>query len=473
MIQDADTASDPFIDLNRVKAEVRQIGSILAGYENMYLDIYYNAQDNRIVLNDPNAVGILNVTPGSPELGKNTIYLDGFRSGHNGSIVINVNCAGASTVTLPNALVVVDGTEQGTNEVVEFSNGKVLWNFINANGVTINANRMTGMIIAPGATVNINQNLNGTVVADIVNVKAESHRTDFTGKIVPKTPDDEEDDSNGRSVTIQKIKAGYVGTTLAGAQFELQIWNEQEAGWKKVDIDAIVTNAQGLFLLRELQEDIAYKLVETKAPTGYVLADEPFCFWIRPNANASAPSKRPHDFTGTGVDSGGVLNIANEPDEQVETTELTIRKAWESTNVDPPNRISVDIYQIAHDDDGNEVSRSLFKTVNLSQILNWEITVTDLPLTGTDSQGNPLTYSYAVEEKPVPGFTASYSENNTRGVSGDTVLITNKETGNGYALPETGGTGTPIYAYSGLLILLSAMLYGFFRICKQRREEQN
>ena len=121
-------------------------------------------------------------------------------------------------------------------------------------------------------------------------------------------------------------------------------------------------------VLRELQENVAYKLVETKAPTGYVLATDPFYFWIRPTATAVAPASKPTEFTGTAVDSGGVLNIANEPDETVVTTELTIRKAWEYTHVDPPTRISVDIYQIAMKE-GVEFSRSLFKTVNLSKTL--------------------------------------------------------------------------------------------------------
>lgn len=464
VVQDANTDSDPFIDLNRVEAEIRQIGANLAGYEDMYLDIKYNPQDNRIALTDPDAVGILNVTPSSKEVfGQGNIYLDGFRSGHNGSIVINVNCAGYSSVTLPNALVVVDGQIQSTAEVTEFSSGKVVWNFLNASGVTINTNRMTGMVIAPGATVNINQNLNGTVVADVVNVKAESHRTDFTGKIVPKTPEGDEEEPTGRNITIQKIKAGYVGTTLADAQFELQVWNSNSLNWEKVTTSDIITDAKGTFLLKELQENIAYQLIEKKAPTGYVLAEKPFCFWIRSNANATQPDSKPEGFSGTAVDSGGVLNIANEPDETVDTTELTLRKQWEYTLLEPPSRISVDIYQIAHSADGQEVSRTLYKTVNLSQIMHWELTITDLPTTGKDLQGAELTYTYTAEEKPVPGFTASYSENNTEGVTKDTILITNRETGEGYELPETGGAGTFPFTFCGLLLLLLALLYVFSR----------
>lgn len=469
LVQDADTAAAPFIDLERVKSEVRQLGTNLAGYEDTGLSINYQQQYNRIVLEDPDGVGILNVTPSSPAVfGKHQILLDGFRSGYNGSIVITVNCAGYSTINLPNeALVVVDGQVQGTNEVVEFSNGKVLWNFINASGVTINAYRMTGMIIAPGATVNINQNLNGTVVADVVNVRAESHRTDFTGKIIPKIPVEEEE--NGRSITIQKIKAGYVGTTLAGAKFEL--YKQHYGEWQKVDFDLIITDHNGLFLLTGLETDTAYRLVEIEAPTGYILSMDPFDFWIRSAANITAPPDAPANFRGVAVDSGSVLNISNEPDNSTDTTSLTIKKEWIQGVVAIPTRISVDIYQIATTG-GQSSEPVLFKTVVLTSALNWEYEVTDLPKSVTNENGAITTYTYSVQEHPVPGYTAYYSANNARGITEETILITNKETGEGYVLPETGGMGIRYHTVGGMLLTIVAFLYGTYDSFRKRRENQ-
>lgn len=465
VVQDADTALAPFIDLNRVKAEIRQIGANLAGYEDCNLNISYLEQYNHITLANPDTVGILNVTPNDPAVfGKHRVLFYGFRSGHSGSMVITVNCAGYDTVTLPHeALVVVDGQIQGTNEVVEFSNGKVLWNFINASGVTINANRMTGMIIAPGATVNINQNLNGTVVADTVNVRAESHRTDFTGKIVP--PPDDDDDGTERFVTLQKIKAGYAGTTLAGAVFDL--YREENGVWAKVDTGPIVTDGKGLFLLKGVLADKAYRLVETQAPPGYQLATEPFDFWIPSNPNLTMPPNAPGNFRGTAIDSGDVLNLPNRPDKTVETTLLNLKKEWAPTSLPIPSRISVDIYQIAVTG-GQTGEPVLFKTVVLSQTLNWELEVTDLPKSITAEDGTVTTFFYSVQERPVPGFKPSYSENNARGVSGETILITNTEAGVGYVIPETGGMGTLPYSICGLLVLLYAFVYGARSLPKRK-----
>ncbi|RRF92742.1 MAG: hypothetical protein DUD26_05615 [Eubacteriaceae bacterium] len=56
--------------------------------------------------------------------------------------------------------------------------------------MTIDAKLMIGSILAPGATVNLNQNLNGTCVADTIYVKAESHRDDSRGT-TPNTPTEE------------------------------------------------------------------------------------------------------------------------------------------------------------------------------------------------------------------------------------------------------------------------------------------
>lgn len=455
LIQDKDTAAAPFIDLNRVKAEVRQIGANLAGYEDCKLTVSSHEQYNQLILTNPDAVGILNVTPSSPAVfGKHRVLLDGFQSGHSGSIVINVNCAGYETVNLPNeALVVVDGQVQNTNEVVEFSNGKVLWNFLNASGVTINANRMTGMVIAPGATVNIQQNLNGTVVADVVNVRAESHRTDFTGKIVPQTEEDE--DETERFITIQKIKAGYVGTTLAGARFELYM--EENGEWAKISTDPIVTDGKGLFLLKGLIPDKAYQLREIEAPAGYLLATEAFDFWIPSAANVTAPQNAPANFKGTPLDSGDILNIPNKPDETADTTRLTLKKAWDAPTLHIPSRISVDIFQIATTED-EAAEPVLFKTIVLTQALNWELEVTDLPKSVTAEDGTVTTYSYTVQEHPIPGFKATYSENNARGITEETILITNTEAGEGYVLPETGGTGTRAYTLSGILLILLALI---------------
>ena len=464
IVQDKNTSAAPFIDLNRVRAEIQQIAANLVTYDDANLSVTVMDQRNVISLTDPDAVGIINADPSDSKIfGKDYIQLAGFESGHKGSIVINVDCTGYSQINLPKALVVVDGVEQGTSEVVEFSAGKVLWNFINAQGVTINTHLMTGMVIAPGATVNINQNLNGTVVADNVNVKAESHRTDFTGKIVPHR------ETEGHSVTIRKIKSGYVGTTLSGAHFDLYAWNGNN--WNKVNTESIVTDSGGLCLLPDLTPNVAYRLVETQAPAGYLLMDAPYDFWVRESGTATAPALRPQNFTGAAVDTGEIVYIPNEPDVQIQTTEIELEKKWETSQTVTVRRVDVNLYRIAWRD-GTEVSRELYRTVTLASVLDWKYTATDLPLSGMDADGNALTYTYTVEEVPIVGFRPTYSGINADGVTGGKITITNSQTGNGYVLPETGGDGAFIYTFCGAIVLAFAFMYILITKQKRRREAQ-
>lgn len=464
IIQDQNTATAPFINLNRVRAEITQIAANLVNYEDMNLDITVMDQKNVVHLTDPDTVGVLNVKATDDRVfGKDYIQLSGFESGHEGSIVINVDCSGVSEIQMPKALVVVDGVEQSTNEVVEFSNGKVLWNFINAQGVTINTHLMTGMVIAPGASVNVMQNLNGTVVADVVNIKAESHRTDFTGKILPHTQ------TESHTVTIQKTRAGYVGTTLANAQFDLYIWSWN--GWTKVNTQPIVTNSNGLFRMEELQLNTAYQLVETVAPSGYVLMEEPCYFWVRSNSSATAPALKPDGFTGSAISSGGVLNIFNELDEQVRSTSLVLKKHWEDGNITNVSRVAVYVYQISWRD-GVQIDKQLYKSVILSDILGWEVTVTDLPLNSKSDDGTEITYTYTVEEAPVEGYTASYDIDTAVGVTEGKILITNRTEADepAYVLPETGGSGIWPPIICGASLMVFAMVYFLLLHWKRRRE---
>ncbi len=189
IIQDTDTDANPYIDLDGVKAEIEEIAATLSSKVTTNgVEIHFENNNNYITLADSSGASYVNLT--ASEI--NDLYtnyngdlkLMGFTTGSDGTLIINVDCTGVETINMPNAIVYVDGQAVSTNEVTEFSNGKVIWNFTNTTTDTvINANRMTGMILAPNATVNINQNLNGTVVATNINVNAESHRTDFTGTL--------------------------------------------------------------------------------------------------------------------------------------------------------------------------------------------------------------------------------------------------------------------------------------------------
>lgn len=306
-VQDKDTNAAPLIDLNRVEQEISQIAGNLAGFMEANLTYTTGGSYNTLMLNDPDAVGVANYT--AAELGELGSYLrlDGFQSGHSGSVVINVDCAGISELNMPQARIVIDGQEVSVNEVIEFSAGKVIWNFTNAQDTTIITHLMTGIILAPGATVNINENLNGTVVAKNVYVKAESHRSDFTGKITEPNPDD---DNCKSYITVQKTETGYAGKALPGAQFDLYKWEGDI--WKQINTEPLKTNDHGTFMLHNLAASTAYKLVELVPPDGYVKSEEPFNFWVKTDKNQTQPNSKPDGFNGTAVEVGGTLLAAND-----------------------------------------------------------------------------------------------------------------------------------------------------------------
>ncbi len=95
----------------------------------------------------------------------------------------------------------------------------------------------------------------------------------------------------------------------------------------------------------------------------------------------------------------------------------------------------------------------------------------DLPVSGTNSEGETVYYSYYFKEKSVPGHEASYSNisvNKETGVTSitavtnGTVTITNTSTGT-YELPETGSVGTVLLTLNALLFMVVPVMMLFRR----------
>ena len=235
--QDNDTAALPFINLASVKSECQSISSTISGYANANVTASLSDMNNRsLTLTAPTGVGVYNFTAAQVNGYASTdLKLTGFTSGNSGSMIINVNCSGVTSLTLPNVRMFVNGIEATTSEVTDFANGRVLWNFYNISGLTINAKLMKGSILAPGATVNLNQNLNGTVVADTITVYAESHREDFVGKI-------------SDTVTVRKVWKDALGNTLTGTGIDqssvtVQLYKKSSGGIVTAHGSAVVLNS--------------------------------------------------------------------------------------------------------------------------------------------------------------------------------------------------------------------------------------
>lgn len=116
----------------------------------------------------------------------------------------------------------------------------------------------------------------------------------------------------------------------------------------------------------------------------------------------------------------------------------------------------------------NTSEGTLYKVITLDASNNWTYTFTDLPLTGTDTEGNTVNYYYYVQEGSVSGYETSYGNNG--GIQSGTITVTNTATSNPtYELPDTGGHGTMGYTLGGVTLTAGAALW---LLCRRKRRRE-
>ena len=182
------------------------------------------------------------VTLSKTELEKDTpITIKGLTKGTS-PVLINVDTERASTVNIKSQIKLeyTDGTTRNSHETEDFDDAVILWNFINQpenQMISINS-PFQGTILAVGDTVDVHQNVDGSIIADTVLVNAETHRWDLQANetVVPiiklaamnhllsldtttvsgtKTWDDYDNKFNTRptSITVQLLQNGEVFQT--------------------------------------------------------------------------------------------------------------------------------------------------------------------------------------------------------------------------------------------------------------------
>ena len=310
--QEKNTKDNPFIDLKRVENEIRGLSASLKKYSTssesiLQEHIWKTGQDQNkrdLTLVNPDALGVYNFTGSELNSICNTpLRLKGFTKGCKGSIVINVDCsdiAEGSTITMPEAPIFVDGNQVNAAETLDFTDGRVLWNFINADGKKVWVKYATGMIVAPGAHVELHESFNGTAVAEKINVYTESHRTDFSGKLVHTTTE----------FSVRKVDSENISITLPNAMFDLYQWNGSDYVKVNTRKDQYCSDEDGLISFEGLEYNTAYKLIETTSPKGYIIGDEPYYFILERADEGNYPVRKPSDFQGS--DPGSLLYVRNE-----------------------------------------------------------------------------------------------------------------------------------------------------------------
>ncbi|MBR3438588.1 MAG: Cna B-type domain-containing protein, partial [Clostridia bacterium] len=114
-----------------------------------------------------------------------------------------------------------------------------------------------------------------------------------------------------------------------------------------------------------------------------------------------------------------------------------------------------------------------YDTFTLNSSNGWQKVYDDLVLSETGDDASSYSYKYYVEEiSEVPGFVTSYSSNNTAGVEGGLLTVTNTSTSNITVLPETGGRGSPPVVLTGALTAMIATAIMFFGLSPGRRKKR-
>lgn len=98
-----------------------------------------------------------------------------------------------------------------------------------------------------------------------------------------------------KGIIIEKVDPDNNGIALEGAEFTLYEWKETAQGnWSYEQVGIYYTDTNGKLSLPDLKKNVAYKLVESKAPQGYENDSTPHYFYI---ASGSGEVAKPDDFS--------------------------------------------------------------------------------------------------------------------------------------------------------------------------------
>jgi choice-of-anchor A domain-containing protein/LPXTG-motif cell wall-anchored protein len=186
------------------------------------------------------------------------------------TIVVNITGA---TINWPGGQQFYQGTGMNYGDSQA---AKILFNFPDATTINLGNIGIFGSVLAPKATVNASWGqLNGTLVANNFNNTSgsmEVHFALFKPTLPPTTV-------LGK-VTVKKVDAANPDKTLAGAEFELQ--KKDGDSWTKVA--TLITGVDGTVSKSDLALG-TYRLVETKAPSGYEKGTNPAPFELTKGDN--------------------------------------------------------------------------------------------------------------------------------------------------------------------------------------------
>lgn len=264
--------------------------------------------------------------------------------------------------------------------------------------------------------------------------------------------------ANDGELTLYKVDKNSENKVLQGAEFELTAYNNQNSSWDTAQKVTARTDEKGeiTFVPKEgtndtskvyVRVDTLYKLVETKAPNGYVLDAKPLYFiWMQNDASEKANQKEAYktatgkrketeavDENVTSYKNVTYFQTAHSYERKFTNApkQLEFEKVWADENgkimSSPPDgvtAIQLNVYKYTGDAFDKDKA-TLEQTVTLNTDNDWR---EKLHLTDSDENTR-----YYVEEVDVPaGYKVTYTnrakEQTQLGYAdGDKVTVTNQK----------------------------------------------
>lgn len=290
--------------------------------------------------------------------------------------------------------------------------------------------------------------------------------------------------------TLYKVDKDDYGKQLEGAEFELFGYTSDGS---YTSLGEYTTDENGRIDIsmstNDLEYNTQYYIVETKAPTGYLLSAEPHKEYFYFSADASAHPVVAENSSLQGSDMAKVNTPYYYEDVAVPTTSISVDKKWTDSKNNPLDKTDGKIYLQLHQVDSANNDKKYGNSVEVTadSAGEWSYVFDNLPLQSVDENGilTGTTYKYYVTEvginqnNSMSGYDVSYVFKDINGtqitktdanvapgsanaIESGTVEITNKLIE--YELPETGGSGNRwLYMLSGVVLILISAIALFYK----------
>ena len=389
LIQDADTAKNPFIDLNAVKTYTTQVSNNLAKQANVGAEVA--TEGSNTVINYQGDSGCAYVTLKASQLNSmNELHIKGMQIGEKDSsaicsVVINVEMD-TDTLNLSKVHVILPNGQKANAGESNSTVGYVMFNIKNStSAMTINTSDVVlASVLAPNATINLGGTAAGTFIGNKVNVTAESHARPFRGTLKPVTDE----------LSVKKVWRDAYGNVESD-----EVANKHDAITVKVYQRSKAKDAAGwgdwsVYETVTLSKDNSWSKSwsnlpkqDTDGTTYEYKVDE---------------ASKTADYDTIVTNDGNVWTITNQHKAVVN---LSVEKKWvDSNDADGkrPESIEVKVTRSVDDAPKDETfEKTLILSANKDDASkDWKASLSDLP--AVDANGKE--YTYYVDEVKVDGY---------------------------------------------------------------------